>query len=368
MSHYLGLTILTTILTSSIASAFNACPTKSPLTDLGNILETASCGELSIGQTKVVNFDGSSPTTVEHKYALDRTRENEYTVKLNLIFQADSVASGQNNELDTKMRSRIKKCLEWINPHLIGPNSKHLKFELIDSALSNSSEYKDIKTLITVSEKAISRENSKHYSLETSCPVIAHELLHLTGLTDEYQETDNIKWYEKDCRSMGPPDSIMANHEEGTDLNEGDPWNIITGCRCKGSNCKEYSEAQAQKLRTCPPNYEMVKTYAKLAKESSMTPEEFAKLLLGVTQDGMGTGIGKPKIKNGILLSIVPSARIPNSFLYPAHFQAIVYPGCKAKNSLYYSCARDSYYRPYNYIEGCHSKPTDCGDPEKWLK
>lgn len=54
------------------------------------------------------------------------------------------------------------------------------------------------------------------------------------------------------------------------------------------------------------------------------------------------------------------------SLLYPAQFNAIAYPGCQARNALYYSCAQNAYR---NRRDGCAKMQTECSAPGgDWVK
>lgn len=52
-----------------------------------------------------------------------------------------------------------------------------------------------------------SREHSLGYTQRIKCPTVIHELLHLTGLVDEYKETQR----NYGCRTLGPRNSLMHN-------------------------------------------------------------------------------------------------------------------------------------------------------------
>lgn len=300
------------------------CGEKTPLKNLIEIANKATCAELPIGKSNIVNFDrNSSPTRVPHKYELTRVSPDKYKIRLNLRLQENTLRARENTDLTKKMRSKIEKCLEWINPHLLGPDNKRLEIELIDnSSESNAKKYREIENWITVSEEKIPRENSGFYSLQTSCPVVAHELLHLLGLVDEYQEPVLISWYEQDCRSFGPPDSIMAHHEEATDFSDEFPQKMfISCCVCKDSKCSNNANLDARALKACPIGYDTIKSYTKLSKEGASAIQSSNQMLCG----SLGSGfMGMGGIKDSYLLSSRPSKRIEGSFLYPAHFRAIV--------------------------------------------
>lgn len=361
----------------SISAVVNAaadlCGQRTPLNNLIEIAEKETCAELPIGKSNIVNFDrNNSPTSVSHKYELTRISPDKYKIRLNLRLQENTLRARENTDLTKKMRSKIEKCLEWINPHLLGPDNKKLEIELIDnSSESSAKKYREIENWVSVSEEKISRHNSGFYSLQTSCPVIAHELLHLLGLVDEYREPIKMSWYEQECRSFGPPDSIMANHNEATDFSDEFPQKmVISCCICKNNKCLKNANRDVRSLKTCPSGYDTINSYAKRSKEGETTGQALNQIYCTSLGSGF-TGMSGSKdsgSNDSFLLSSRPSKRIEGSFLYPAHFRAIVAPGCKEKNKLYYSCSRDAYFRPYKLIGSCSARPVQCQSEDEWLQ
>lgn len=166
--------------------------------NLIEIFDDINCSELSIGQTKLVNYEHSeSPTSLEHKYIIERVGTNEYKLKLNLKFQENTLWPMENSELDKTIRRNINNCLDEINPRLKGPDNVSLNIEILEPNSENKKKYKKIESVITVSDTPVKREHSHFYSLQSSCPVIIHELLHLMGLVDEYTEITNIPFYKQ---------------------------------------------------------------------------------------------------------------------------------------------------------------------------
>lgn len=344
------------------------CNQSTPFQNLKDVTDKATCSELPVGKSIIVNFDRSnSPTKVPHKYELMRIAPDEYKVRLNIRLRENTFLVRENTELTDQMRAKIQKCLEWINPHLLGPDDKKFEIELIDPIQSKIQKYEEIENWIAVSEEKIPRENSAFYSLQSSCPTIAHELLHLMGLVDEYAELIDISSYQKECRSLGPEDSIMSHHNEATDFSNEFPRKIfISCCICKDNNCKEITESDAKVLKTCPAEYDKINTYVKYSKEGTSLEHTNNQMVCSSLAGGFGF-MGMNNQKKSFLLSERPSGRIRDSFLYPAQFRSIIFPGCKEKNQTYYSCSRDSHFRPFK-IFNCNSKPNVCQDELDWLK
>lgn len=329
---------------------------------IGDIVEQAACRDLDVGEKKVVNFETSdSPSTVEHKYILEKVKPDEYRVKLNLHFKEDKMFPDKPTKVGRRMQTRINKCLEDINPKLRGPDGEKLKIELIPWAEKHLPEYKDIKSLISVTNDKEAMPHSHGYRSNEECSVILHELLHLMGLVDEYpyREEDMFK---ADCRAIGPADSVM---QEVSAVD----WEsmVVRICSCGDpKKCQAYSKEEIKTMKECPYGYGTMTTggYFLLKGETADGDRLEAKVVSRIA------GIEVPMVEikpNEFRLPLESVGRIPNSVLYPAHFRSIIFPGCRAKNSVYYSCARDAYHQPWKWV-GCREKPAICSDSQEWLK
>jgi hypothetical protein len=351
----------------SISSARDACFHIDQKKVLSDIIDQEVCRDLNVGESKVVDMSRfSSPTTIAHKYILEKVKPNEYKVKLNLHFRENQILQDRPKKLGQKMQTKINQCLARQNPKLLGPNGEKLTIELVPLAEKHLPKYKEIKSFIFVDDDETVRQNSHLYTKQIDCAVILHELFHLMGLVDEYQELEKIKSFEQDCRSFGPDDSIMTSKippdwEEMEELT----------CNCDlGLACTPYSKEEIKRMTSCPAPYGTYTAKGYFRRELNENGERvkgepanvFSNKIREVPEEAL-----KPN-EFRLPPRSLESGRSPNSILYPAHFRAIVYPGCKAKNSVYYDCARDAKYRPFKIVGSCNQKPAACKDPKEWLK
>lgn len=158
----------------------------------------------------------------------------------------------------------------------------------------------------------------------------------------------------------------MAYHKEATDFSDDFPQKMfISCCVCKDTRCSKKANTDTRSLKACPSGYDTIKSYAKFTKEGASTSQSSNQMHCA----SLGTGfMGMGGSKDSFLLSSRHSKRIKGSFLYPAHFRAIIAPGCKEKNSLYYSCSRDANFRPYKLIGSCNARPVQCRNEDEWLQ
>lgn len=283
----LGLPLFTNLsqnyeLNQSQCSHYQATETLlSDLTDMANSIdELSKCVELNPGQTK--NIDHDTGTGFPASYRLKRIDSQNYEVALNLKIKTNGVKPPAPF---ATWEQKIQNCLDKANPYFktpqnpLQPNGEQIKLQFkLYQPSSNASEPAPAQNDLTITDQKGFLTNSSVWRNDISCSAITHELLHLTGLVDEYPEAgggmgvaedgsltlkgvnydNSVKFFANDCRVIGPKNSIM------------------------------YDQDQA---------------WAKLNPNS---------------------------------------AEPGSSLLLPAQFRAIVYPGCATKNRTYYLCARES--------------------------
>lgn len=175
------------------------------------------CEALRPGDKHMVKSDKG----INGSYRLSYINEQTSEVRIFVNFQpVCEVAAQKNLELSRLWLDRVNKCLETANPHFKGPNDKRLKF-VVEASKDWTGSYDH--SIQILNEKVEIRENSGFYSPATTCATLIHEILHLTGLADEYRETQseyrvsvNGKIIEQPlkptCRIQGPNESIMSDH------------------------------------------------------------------------------------------------------------------------------------------------------------
>lgn len=330
---------------------------------LNDVIEHEACRELNVGEQKTVSFSAfESPTSMEHKYILEKIKPDEYKIKLNLSFKENQFFPDEPTKVGRKMQTRINKCLKEMNPKLLGPSGEKITIELLPWAEKHLAKYKDIKSTIFLDNERNKRAYSNMYPSQISCTTILHELFHLMGLVDEYKEFELIHSFEKDCRSFGPDDSIMANSVAARRISRS-----VQSCFCRDPKlCKPVSKEEIESLKTCPDGYGTETITKFFIKDSNMNWVE-EKIEGDGFRVGM-SGMSPPPISFSLRPDFDSSGRIQNSILYPAQFRAVIFPGCKAKNKTYYGCARDAYYRPWKIVGSCNQRPPACNDESEWLK
>lgn len=345
----------------------------------GNKLPNLQCKDLAVGQSRVVDVDSwDSPTTVEHKYKLTRTAENEYDVAFNLDFT--TARPGSSAVEVAGMKDRVKNCLGWANKALRGPNGEALKLRLQDVGEKPPAPTVGIKI-----ENAGLVSSSRSYAADIDCPTVTHELLHILGLVDEYDHShgynndfvvlpesekgklnngylwDDKKktWtravtseeevrrlrelagYDYSCRVLGPEDSIMRDSLGAFAKVFGSGTGVVLAqCSCgapprvlasKSANPPQACEAVIDSIikshpDNCPPG-------TKASEIQTVKFEQFDHT------KPMPTRIGPNSAQ---IVAYGDPTNDSVSLLKPAHFRAITRPGCTVNNE-YYLCSADAY-------------------------
>ena len=300
------------------------------------------CPDLPVGKSRLINKDDKdSPTGVQQKYKLSRLDQNTYEVALNLKFNPNpqylKSLKMTGGELQISLRRKIEECIKTMNPKLVGPDGKKIKIRLADGS------EKDSPPEVNIGVDDVKREHADLYSFSSGCPTVAHELMHLMGLVDEYQEMSlgyirgsdgTYHYYEGenreisryDCRVLGPKDSLMADPDA--------TWAAAFG-RLQVLTCDCGADADCQKKLTtwkensCPRADVAIRTETSHTEDYVSGPSFFTKI--------SGSKISIYKLFNDRVDGEL------NSILKPQHFMNIVAPDCKSKNEDYYMCAKNAY-------------------------
>ncbi|HAZ11566.1 MAG: hypothetical protein A2X86_21620 [Bdellovibrionales bacterium GWA2_49_15] len=257
-----------------------------------SVATIGQCVSLATGESRVLNYDyRTSPTRVTQKYRLSRPEQKNFQVELNLAFTPANKAPD--------MQKHVNKCLKKANKKLSGPGDQKITLKLNNDPL--------IPSVPIAIQPDDYRSNSANWEGDIDCETVTHELMHLLGLVDEYQEQWIGHAYNVHTGTISQVDD--------EDQARGRPFGTMFDCRVLGPRNSLMSNQDAAFSTTTWP------------------------------------------------------FRTRTSLLFPAHFNAIVYPGCSVTNRLYYLCSRYAYETSRaHYGRGCDSgKPKECTNDATWL-
>jgi len=354
------------------------CQHDSALKQVINVARSAACKTLPVGKFQRIDRHWyESETGVEQKYILKRTGEKSYEITLNLWFQADKDYNCHHpvGFIKDSYGKILNACLEQLNPYLKGPDGEQLKIKFISKSpmFRTITEDDPPNVLINLGARQ-SRSNSRKYACDIDCPTMLHEILHLTGLVDEYKEKvigvkidkdGNIEYVHEgaesedkayNCRALGPTNSIMSNHYEAhvnvlPSLNQ---ELVFCSCSEEVSDCKKKISREIDVFTVnqsgtgkCPDGF----------KEINRTQQKGTP---GYGGPLTGAPVGIPWFMVSKLISTDEPKK--DSILLPAHFNALLYPSCNVRNRRYFKCAA------FEMKSGaCMEKPRYCFDAAEWL-
>ncbi len=355
--------VLNLFLTPSLAH--DACTNKQGNTNAWNSLRNiASLIEQSC------EIKPNTPTVVQGRagplarnYKLTKTSDNNFIAEINLQFvdeRGGKVArSADIRKTSDSFRPKIQKCLDEYNPYFKGPNGETLTIKQTYAV--------DVVQRINIADIG-ARANSRVYPEDITCTTAIHEILHLLGLVDEYEEKQRGYITDKttgqavlvaegaeipryDCRALGPKDSIMSYHNNAVAAVR--PTYEFDTCACNTRN-KAHSEIldcqnrnkelneRGQRYTSCP--HDMLRQTFKTQ---------------GTAREDTILYLGEPRV--------IPPKR--ESLLQPAHFRLITNPNCVKLNQGYRECANFSYQTSIELpTKSCGPTSENCKQNYNWLQ
>lgn len=206
------------------------------------------CGDYSPGESRSFDFysrgqsigTGPSLTTVQARHEVRAVEVGKFEIHFLL-----KLVERSEEQMD-RMASRVRMCAEKASPYLVSPEGVRLSLIPHFSHWGEEGETTAREVHIGVAE---GRNHSQGYTHNISCTTVIHELLHLTGLVDEYEELSlkNILFGATatyDCRSLGPKSSVMSHHYHGFDRANGIRKVLIQEWTCHAPKTSE---------QRCPP-------------------------------------------------------------------------------------------------------------------
>ncbi|HXH30181.1 MAG TPA: hypothetical protein VNJ01_05160 [Bacteriovoracaceae bacterium] len=213
------------------------------------------CDALDVGESKNI-FIGrfENHAKMAPRYILRRVSETHHEVYFRMKFINKTNSKETSDELNKIFQAKAHSCAYKYRDSLVDPSGRSISLMMYDED-SHKQLLGGEPTLVSIAILPKGKRSySGGYARNIECKEIVHELLHIAGLVDEYDEKDEDDKPLYPNRAVGPLTSWMA--------------------------------------------------------DSSMT----------------FFGMGAKK-----------------KFLYPGQLDAILYPNCLEKNSLYYSCAAQAY-------------------------
>jgi hypothetical protein len=177
--------------------------------------EADSCDDLGINESRRISTPYAK-TGIPAFYTVRRSAENEHEVYFNPNFYDRDFQTDSYTDYNPEFRPKVKECFDKHNRTLVDEKGRRLKLVLYEKDLHAHlfSEVPPVQS-ITIREKGF-RSRSTQYARNINCVGIVHELLHMTGLVDEYQEGNFFGLGDKfPSRPKSDSSSWMAEESRG---------------------------------------------------------------------------------------------------------------------------------------------------------
>ena len=265
---------------------------QNPLKDLARFLEEKpQCLDLDPGGEKTVR----SGNGLGHSYILKRDPDGGYSIDFPVEFSVDEDYDGEASKEDAPehYRQRVQGCLEEASPMMLGPKGEKLKISISEppSGAAGSCQNGQLPNRIAIGPKDY-RSNSGKYEADIDCPTIVHEILHLSGLCDEYKERESGFYTDPETGKVAGANFGKAKDEDlefsGLDFkpaydcrplssnsimsNQYERWRNVKS----GKNKSLLTNGQFKSLLygSCPAKNRRFNGCSRLAYQSSQTSEE----------------------------------------------------------------------------------------------
>ena len=270
---------------------------------VSSVNDEAVCRELNPGEEKIIN-----PFNLLGKpYIVKREQDGSYSISLNMAFTAGENYDGSvpEEQVPEHYMNKVQECLRQANSKMLGPNGEKLNIN-IQPPENNVCEQAETRQIKIMSEN--NRSNAGAYAADINCSTITHEVLHLFGLCDEYDEKDRDHYVSSEALEAGE----IIKGEEGV------------------------FARFLQDLRVLFGDYEFASTYrCRFVDEDSIMSNDKERWEK-VFQEG-----------------------IHSSLLDTRHFNVLLYGNCQEKNKFFHECSQFAYLEVEN-PQACLEKKRQC--------
>lgn len=166
-------------------------------------------------------------------HAIKRVSSHHYQAILNLNFVENGVAETPNT---IKMREQVLGCIQIANKAIKGPGNEILEIKIIDPTLAKDMPADEVPEKLDVNVLPPKLPSNMLNFSTMDCANITHEVFHMMGLVDEYDDSlRSGTGKQETCRIIPKRNTLMglpSNYFE-------DVFGKTVECSC-GETCQKF--------------------------------------------------------------------------------------------------------------------------------
>ena len=189
--------------------------------------EKSKCTPLQAGEQRMV----SAGTGKARFYQVKKEKDGTYSIPLFINFYAGKNYDGDvpASEVPTHYIQKVQKCLDEVSSKMLNTKTgEKLQIKVaapnkVNKQACTRHEIHNIEI-----EHSSYRSDEKNYESDIDCPIITHEVLHLLGLHDEYEDSENGIYIDSNT-------GLRTKNSHDKHGNE-NPFKAIYNCRVVQEN------------------------------------------------------------------------------------------------------------------------------------
>ena len=253
------------------------CPSTNPTEDIANLktildnLQSQSqeqCEDPAPGKAKTVN----TGKPLHRSYTLKREPDGSFSIPLHINFSVDKDYDGPVPKWQASdyYMQQAQDCMKQANSKMLGPNGEKLNIVLKPSPPKESDSCLGQNAHEIKIGSQTQRSNAGKYASDIDCPTITHEILHLTGLCDEYKE--KARGFNVDSPT-GKVVGSLQSQPQSIEFNTNTKFKLAYDCRVTVDNSIMSNQ------------YERWNNVFETGKDKSLlNPSQFSQLMYGTCE------------------------------------------------------------------------------------
>lgn len=304
---------------------------------------------LQIGQT-LKFYRPYTWTGLSSSHAIKKIDRDKYQATLNLNFIEQGEA-GTENAL--KMKEQVLECIKHANKVIQGPDGETLKIKIIDPETALTMDPSDVPEKLDINVLPPKYPSNMLNFSTMDCANITHEVFHMMGLVDEYDDSLRAKSGKQEtCRIIPTRNTLMGL--PSTFFEE--IFGKTTECKCGGTCQKFWAGSSPERRKYLETQNDPCSLLQALKTKSYVE----------------GTNTDAVSHLTGEKLTIIRKPKAGNPSLLTANqFKKLLSGYCDKGIEGYAKCSSYSYFKlelsPGMINPQCSDIPQECSDDDYYL-